>query len=99
MVQTTITDKVTYSQDLSETISKTVNVDNQPPVFTGFIIERQEIIIGNTADISCSAADADNQPLSYEWFTDTGSFISVQDTQVAWQSPQTPSKCRIPDSR
>jgi len=62
---------------------------NAPPEIDGLWLERDELLPGESAALLCTASDADDHPLSYEWTCTSGELVSV-DEQAVWSAPRTP---------
>ncbi len=61
-------------------------VDNYPPRIKSLAAESVAIIVGQTTTIYCTAADLDEDELSYTWTVEAGT-ISGSGSEVTWTAP------------
>jgi hypothetical protein len=72
---------------VTDQISITVR-DNHPPVITSLIPSANWTTPSGAISLNCTAVDADQDQLSYEWAAD-GGYISGSGPAVNWTAPQT----------
>lgn len=61
---------------------------NHQPAITSLIAEPGKVLLGGSCQISCIAADADGDELSYNWSA-TGGEIKGEGAMVTWKAPST----------
>jgi len=61
---------------------------NHQPAITSLIAEPGKVLLGTSCQISCVAADADGDELSYNWSA-TGGEINGEGAMVTWKAPGT----------
>jgi hypothetical protein len=67
---------------------------NFPPVINALNMP-DSVIIGGTGQLSCSAADPDQDSLTYAWTCSAGSFQSPIGQTVTWNAPGSPGSAAI----
>lgn len=69
----------------------TCKKENNPPIIQSFDISLQDIIIGESVKLSCTATDADGDQLNYLWTADGGTFLQrIDGNTTLWQAPAVP---------
>ncbi len=62
--------------------------ENNPPSIQQITVSPQEITIGETAILNCTAIDADGEMLIYSWTANAGSFVgTTTGISVTWKAP------------
>ena len=61
-------------------------VSNYPPRIKSLAADRTIILLGEDANIYCTAEDRDNDSLSYLWFASSG-IINGSEANVVWSAP------------
>ena len=97
-----MTDKTTYTFTIRVTDSKGASatrdiyidiVPNIPPA-VDLHADRVSVLSGEVVNLTVTASDSENDPLSYTWDA-TGGTISGTGTQVSWQSPGAPGNYTV----
>jgi hypothetical protein len=65
------------------------SVPNIPPVIDSLQSQPDEVRVSGSCEVECSAADADDDVLSYDWSA-TGGTLSGEGATVTWTAPDTP---------
>ena len=83
------------SDNASATVTITVTNPNTPPTVTASCSPCQVVPEGGV-DLTATASDANNDPLTYSWTATQGSFDGVADAATAsWQAPATTGTVEI----
>ncbi len=63
-----------------------VNILNTPPEILNLTASPGKINLGGSSVIKCSAADSNNDKLTYNWYSTTGT-INGSDSTITWTAP------------
>lgn len=83
-----------YGDEEITIIMEASDAPNSPPVIVGIRADPDEILIGGTSVVSCTAYDPDAEELTYEWSCSAGS-LSGNGVSVNWTAPLTPDSCAV----
>ena len=81
-VKVTVNDGVALDVDSVQIIV----LQNRPPVITSLSSGSEEIVHGSKTSIICTATDADDDNLTYEWFAQAGE-IQGNGANAQWHAP------------
>jgi hypothetical protein len=78
------------------------SVSNYPPRIKSLAAVKQQITVGDSVNIYCTAVDKDNDTLSYEWSASGGS-ISETGNNILWRSAASAGSysiiCKVKDTK
>ena len=83
-----------YGNEEITIIMEASDAPNSPPVIVNMSAEPDEILIGGTSAVSCTAYDPDAEELTYGWSCSAGS-ISGEGASVSWTAPLKPDSCTV----
>ncbi len=83
------TDSTTCSVKIS-----VVETPNIPPVINSLTSDSYSVMQRGTAELTCSASDADGDQLSYTWTCTGGSIGGISSSEI-WTAPDTLDSCTV----